>query len=69
VATGILKWFNPTRGFGLIEFEDGSGDTFVHISTVERSGLSGLNEGQRLSFELVLARNGKMAADNLAVQD
>ncbi len=69
MATGTVKWFNPTRGFGFIEPEDGSGDAFVHISAVERSGLSGLSEGQRVSFELVPGRNGKMAADNLVISD
>jgi CspA family cold shock protein len=69
MATGTVKWFNPTKGFGFIEPEDGSGDAFVHISAVERSGLSSLSEGQRVSFELVPGRNGKMAADNLVISD
>ena len=69
MATGTVKWFNPTKGFGFIEPEDGSEDAFVHISAVERSGLSSLSEGQRVSFELVPGRNGKMAADNLVISD
>lgn len=69
MATGTVKWFNATKGFGFIEPEDGSQDAFVHISAVERSGLSGLNEGQRVSFELVPGRNGKMAAENLAISE
>ena len=69
MATGTVKWFNPAKGFGFIEPENGSGDAFVHISAVERSGLSVLNEGQRVSFELVPGRNGKMAAENLIIQD
>ena len=69
MATGTVKWFNPTKGFGFIEPEDGSKDAFVHISAVERSGLPGLSEGQRVSFELVSGRDGKMAAKNLAIVD
>lgn len=69
MPTGTVKWFNPAKGFGFIEPEDGSKDAFVHISAVERSGLSGLSEGQRVSFELVSGRDGKMAAENLAIAD
>lgn len=69
MATGTVKWFNPTKGFGFIEPEDGSQDAFVHISAVERSGLTGLSEGQRVSFELVSGRNGKMAAENITIAD
>ena len=67
MANGTVKWFNPTKGYGFIEPEDGSKDAFVHISAVERSGLLGLTEGQRVSFELVSGRDGKMAAENLAL--
>lgn len=66
---GTVKWFNPTKGFGFIEPEDGSKDAFVHISSVERSGLPGLEEGQKVTFELVAGRDGKMAAENLAIDD
>ena len=52
MTTGTVKWFNPTKGFGFIEPMDGSKDTFVHISAVERAGLSSLNEGQKVSYEL-----------------
>ena len=69
MATGTVKWFNPTKGFGFIEPEDGSKDAFVHISAVERAGLSTLNEGQKVTFELVSGRDGKMAAENLSVAD
>ena len=69
MATGTVKWFNPTKGFGFIEPEDGSKDAFVHISAVERAGLSTLNEGQRVTFELVSGRDGKMAAENLSVDE
>jgi cold shock protein len=66
---GTVKWFNPTKGFGFIEPEDGSKDAFVHISAVERSGLPGLEEGQKVTFDLVSGRDGKMAAENLAIAD
>ena len=69
MANGTVKWFNPTKGFGFIEMEDGAKDAFVHISAVERSGLPGLSEGQRVSFELVSGRDGKMAAENLSLID
>jgi len=69
MATGTVKWFNPAKGFGFIEPEDGSKDAFVHISAVERAGLSGLNESQKVKFELVAGRDGKMAAENLVVSD
>lgn len=62
---GTVKWFNPTKGFGFIQPDDGGGDAFVHISTVERSGLSTLNEGDKVEFDLVTGRNGKAAAENL----
>ena len=64
MATGTVKWFNPTKGFGFIQPEDGSKDVFVHISAVEKSGLGGLAEGQRVSFEVVTEK-GKTAAGNL----
>ena len=69
MAIGTVKWFNPAKGFGFIEPEDGSKDAFVHISAVERAGLSSLNEGQKVEFELVAGRDGKMAAENLVVSD
>lgn len=69
MATGTVKWFNPTKGFGFIEPEDGSKDAFVHISAVERAGLSSLNEGQKVEYELVAGRDGKMAAENISVSD
>ena len=63
---GTVKWFNSQKGFGFIQPADGSKDVFVHISAVERSGLYGLNEGQKISFELVTDRkNGKASAGNL----
>ncbi|PWC40911.1 cold-shock protein [Azospirillum sp. TSO35-2] len=66
MATGTVKWFNSTKGFGFIQPEDGSADVFVHISAVERAGMGNLNEGQQLSFEAVRdPRRGKVSAENL----
>ena len=67
MATGTVKWFNPAKGFGFIEPEDGSKDAFVHISAVERAGLSSLREGQKVSYELQAGQNGKSSAENLSV--
>ena len=67
MATGTVKWFNPQKGYGFIAPEDGSRDVFVHISAVERAGLGTLNEGQKVSFEVVPGRDGKSSAENLAV--
>ena len=67
MAKGTVKWFNPTKGYGFIEPEDGSKDAFLHISSVESSGLSSLNEGQKVSYELVSGREGKMAAENIEI--
>ncbi len=66
---GTVKWFNPAKGFGFIEPEDGTNDAFVHISAVERAGLNSLNEGQKISYELQDGRNGKSSAENLSVID
>jgi len=66
MTTGTVKWFNPEKGYGFIQPEDGSADVFVHISAVERAGLRSLNEGQKVSFDLVAdPRRGKTSADNL----
>ena len=63
---GTVKWFNGQKGFGFIQPEDGSQDVFVHISAVERAGMHGLNEGQKVSFEVRADRKtGKSSADNL----
>jgi len=64
---GTVKWFNPTKGYGFIKPADGDKDVFVHISAVERAGLSTLNEGQTVEYELVTGRNGKTSAENLKV--
>ena len=69
MTTGIVKWFNPAKGFGFIQPEDGSKDVFVHISAVERAGLSSLAEGQKVTFEIQAGKNGKSSAENLTVSD
>ena len=69
MTTGTVKFFNATRGFGFIEPEDGSKDAFVHISAVERAGLTGLAEGQRVEYELQEGQNGKSSAENLKLLD
>jgi CspA family cold shock protein len=66
MSMGTVKWFNNQKGFGFIQPEHGDNDVFVHISAVERAGLSTLNEGQKLSFDVVAdRRTGKSAAENL----
>jgi CspA family cold shock protein len=64
MASGTVKWFNSQKGFGFIQPDDGSKDVFVHISAVQKAGLQGLNEGQKVSFDIVNER-GKSAAGNL----
>lgn len=66
MSTGTVKWFNSQKGFGFIQPEDGSKDVFVHISAVERAGMRALNEGQKISYDVVADRKtGKSSADNL----
>lgn len=67
MANGTVKWFNPTKGFGFIAPEEGGKDVFVHISAVERSGLSGLDENQKVSYELQTGRDGRESAANLEI--
>ena len=67
MTIGTVKWFNPTKGYGFIEPEDGSKDAFFHISAVERAGLTTLTEGQKVSFELEPGQNGKSSAENLSI--
>ncbi len=69
MTIGKVKFFNTTRGFGFIEPEDGSKDAFVHISAVERAGLPGLEEGQRVEYELQPGRDGKSSAEDLELLD
>ena len=64
MAIGTVKWFNPTKGFGFIQPENGDKDVFVHVSAVEQAGLGSLTEGQRISYDVVTER-GKTAAGNL----
>jgi cold shock protein len=67
MTTGTVKWFNSEKGFGFIQPTEGGADVFVHISAVERAGMRGLNEGQKVSYELVSdKRTGKSSAGNLA---
>ena len=65
MSVGTVKWFNPQKGFGFIQPDDGSKDVFVHISAVEQAGLGSLNEGQKVSYELEQGRQGKTSATGL----
>lgn len=67
MATGIVKWFNATKGYGSIKPDDGGSDVFVHIRAVEKAGYTGLAEGARISFELKTGSSGKMSAENLRI--
>jgi CspA family cold shock protein len=67
MAIGNVKWFNPTKGYGFIQPQGGGQDVFVHISAVERAGLTTLNEGQQVEFEIVSNR-GKSSAENIKVK-
>jgi CspA family cold shock protein len=69
MASGTVKWFNETKGYGFITPDSGGNDVFVHISAVERAGLRSLNDGQKVSYELVAdKRSGKQSADNLKAE-
>ena len=67
MATGIVKWFNSTKGFGFIQPEQGGADVFVHITALERAGISTLNEGQRVSYELA-THKGRTSAANIKIE-
>ena len=69
MAVGTVKWFNLAKGFGFIEPNDGSKDAFVHISAVEKAGLTSLNEGQKVEYDVVPGQDGKSAAENLKITD
>lgn len=64
MATGTVKWFNPAKGYGFIEPHEGGADVFVHISAVEKAGMSGLTEGQKVEYEMI-TQKGKKSAGNL----
>lgn len=67
MANGTVKWFNSTKGFGFIEPEGGSKDVFVHISAVERAGLTGLADGQKVTFDVEAGRDGRESATNIVL--
>ena len=67
MPTGTVKWFNTTKGYGFIEPDEGGKDVFVHISAVQRSGLEGLNENQKVEYEMQEARDGRMAASDIKI--
>ena len=67
MANGTVKWFNATKGFGFIEPEEGGKDVFVHISAVEKSGLTGLADNQKVSFDVTPGRDGRESATNLVL--
>ena len=69
MKTGSVKFYNSARGYGFIQPEDGSKDAFVHISAVERAGIHSLNEGQKVSYDLMQGKNGKSSAENLKLVD
>ncbi len=69
MPSGTVKWFNPNKGFGFIEPEDGSKDAFVHISAVKQAGLDTLREGQKVEFDLVEGQDGRLSAENIVDAD
>ena len=69
MATGTVKWFNPAKGYGFIQPEEGGKDVFVHISALERAGIQTIKEGQKVEYELAAGRDGRSSAENLKVAD
>lgn len=69
MTTGNVKWFSPAKGFGFIAPEDEGKDVFVHVSALERSGIGGLSEGQKIGYDLVPGRDGRSSAENLRLVD
>ncbi|MAQ85007.1 MAG: cold-shock protein [Maritimibacter sp.] len=67
MANGTVKWFNSTKGFGFIQPEEGSKDVFLHISAVERAGISQIDDGQKVTFDIETGRDGRESASNLAL--
>ena len=65
MASGTVKWFNATKGYGFIQPDDGSKDVFVHISAVQKAGMQGLNEGDKLEYDMERGREGKVSAGNI----
>lgn len=69
MINGTVKWYNSTKGYGFIEPENGGKDAFVHSSALQNAGISSLNDGQKVSYEVVTGQNGKESADNLQLRD
>jgi CspA family cold shock protein len=69
MTNGTVKWYNATKGYGFIEPENGEKDAFVHRSALEKAGINSLNDGQKVSYELVTGSNGKESADNIQLRD
>ncbi|HSS65613.1 MAG TPA: cold-shock protein [Gammaproteobacteria bacterium] len=69
MATGIVKWFNPGKGFGFVAPEDGGKDVFIHASALERAGINGLAEGQKIEYQLGAGRDGRTSAENVRLTD
>ena len=69
MANGTVKWFNPSKGFGFIEPDDGGKDVFVHASALERAGISSLDDGQKVTFDVEDGRDGRTSAENLSVRN